>query len=81
MSLLQKLHQAEKNRNYKNYCEIVDQIKDSKELTLPPLLVRQIQTRRDLYQLRLSKWITARKIIEKIDSDNLEVIKKILSCA
>ena len=76
MSLIQKLHQAEKNRNYKNYCEIVDQIKDSKELTLPPLLVRQIQARRDLYQSRLSKWITARKIIEKIDSDNLEVIKK-----
>ena len=76
MSLIQKLHQAEKNRNYKNYCKIVDQIRDSKEITFPPLLVQQIQARRDLYHSRLSKLITARKIIEKMDSDSIKLAEK-----
>jgi len=49
MSLFQQLHQEEKNKNYKKYCEIADKILSNDEFYASPVLKKQIRLRRDFY--------------------------------
>ena len=80
MSLLLKLQQEEKNKNYKKYCEIADEFLCSDESLDCLVLKQHIQARRNFYIRKLfdefSKTIQASDIIEKIDSDVVRVLKR-----
>ncbi|MCB4412048.1 hypothetical protein [Synechococcus sp. MU1611] len=80
MSLIQQLHQEEKDKNYQKFCEIADEILCGDEFIGSPVLMRQIQARRDFYLDQLfnqrSRSIKTCHIVEKIDSDSREVLKK-----
>ena len=80
MSLIQQLHQEEKNKNYQKFCEIADEILCGDELIGSPVLMQQIQARRNFYLDQLfnqrSRSIKTFHILEKIDPDNREVLKK-----
>ena len=49
MSLFQQLHQEEKNKNYKKYCEIAEKLLSNDEFSASPVLKKQIRLRRDFY--------------------------------
>ena len=80
MSLIQQLHQEEKNKNYQKFCEIADEILCGDEWISSPILIQQIQARRDFYLDQLfnqrARSIQTFHIIEKLNVDCREVLKK-----
>ena len=80
MDLIRRLYEEEKNRNYKEFCDIADEILTSEKTLRPAILMRQIQERKDFYRKKLlnqfPKKIEASHIIEKLDVDSLLVLKK-----
>ena len=80
MSLIQQLHQEEKDKNYQKFCDIADEILCSEEPIVSPLLMRQIQAKRDFYLDKLfnqrSNLIRTSHILQKIDSNDLIVLQK-----
>ena len=71
MDLINLLHEEEKNKNYKKFCDIAEDILASEKLVGPSILFRHIQERKNFYQKKFlnqfSNPIEACRIIEKLD--------------
>ena len=80
MSLIQQLHQEEKDKNYKKFCDIADEILGGEELVISPALMRQIQAKRDFYLDKLfnkrSNLIKPSHILKKIKLSDLSALQK-----
>ena len=80
MSLIQQLHQEEKDKNYKKFCDIADEILCGEELIVSPVLMQQIQAKRDFYLDKLfdqrSNLISTSQILKKIKFNDLIVLQK-----
>ena len=80
MSLIQQLHQEEKSRNYKKFCEIADRILASKDSVVSPVLKKQMRVRRDFYLSRLlhelPNSIDIFHIAQRLTSESLELLQK-----
>jgi len=80
MSLFQQLHQEEKNKNYKKYCEIADKLLSNDEFYASPVLKKQIRLRRDFYLNELlyqrSNPINIYHILEKLNHDSHDLLQK-----
>ena len=79
MDLIRRLYEEE-NKNYKEFCDIAEEVLTSEKTLRPAILMRQIQERKDFYQKKLSnqypKKIEVSHIIKKLDADSLLVLKK-----
>ena len=80
MDLINLLHEEEKNKNYRKFCDIAEDILASEKLVGPSILFRHIQERKNFYQKKflnqLSNPIEVCRIIEKLDKDSLFVLNK-----
>ena len=80
MNWIKLLHQEEENKNFKRYCEIAEDIILSDDLNFSPVLISQIQARRDLYLNRLikdrSQKIQVLHILEKLYPESLNILEK-----
>ena len=54
MDLIRRLYEEEKNKNYKEFCDIAEEVLTSEKTLRPAILMRQIQERKDFYQKKLS---------------------------